>query len=190
MDIEQIIYKKRTIRRFNQEPIPIDILKKLIDFARMAPMGNNIQSLEYIIIIDNKVREKLFPLVAWAGSLPKDERVPEENRRPMGYIIVLVNTKIKKEPTSEIGAAIENILLGAVSYGLGACWMGSIDRKQIRELLDISNEYEISYVISIGYPDEESVVEPYIDSMKYWKDKDERMHVPKRSLENILLKII
>ena len=50
MNIEEAIYNRRTIRRFKQEPIQTDILKKLIDYARIAPSGMNIQALEYIII--------------------------------------------------------------------------------------------------------------------------------------------
>ncbi|MFW9878427.1 MAG: nitroreductase family protein, partial [Candidatus Thorarchaeota archaeon] len=50
MDLEEIIYKRRTIRRFTQEPISIEILKKLVDFARVAPMARNVQALEFIIV--------------------------------------------------------------------------------------------------------------------------------------------
>ena len=61
-------------------------------------------------------------------------RILEENRRPMAYIVVLVNTEIKKAGDGEVGGAVENILLGAVNNGLGTCWMGSINKEKIREL--------------------------------------------------------
>ena len=190
MDIEEVIYKRRTIRRFKQEEVPIEILKKLIDFARIAPMGNNIQSLEYIIVADTEVGKQIFANTAWAGSLPENERIPEEGRRPTAYIIVLINSTIKKTPGAEIGAAVKNMLLGACNLGLGTCWMGSINRVKIKEILKISDEYEISHLVSLGYPDEESVMEPYKDSMKYWKDAEGKMHIPKRALDDIILKII
>ena len=50
MDFEEIIYKRRTIRRFKQDIIPDEILNKIIDFARVAPAASNIQGLEYIIV--------------------------------------------------------------------------------------------------------------------------------------------
>ncbi|TXT53311.1 MAG: NADPH-flavin oxidoreductase [Promethearchaeota archaeon] len=188
MDIDEVIQKRRTIRRFKQEDVPKEKLMKLIEYARLAPAGNNVQSVEYIIIKDEGYREKLFSLVNWAGSLPKEERVPEKSRRPMAYIIVLVNTTIKKEAPHDVGAAVENILLGAVNLGLGACWMGSIHRKKIRELFGIDDKYKISHVISLGYPDEKSSIEPYERSFKYWKDEDGNMHVPKRSVDDIIVK--
>ncbi|MHA1147248.1 MAG: nitroreductase family protein [Promethearchaeota archaeon] len=190
MDIEEAIYKRRTIRRFKQEPIPIDFLKKLIDYGRLAPMGNNIQSIEFILITDSKMREKVFPLTAWAGSLPKEKRVPEEGRRPTAYIVVLINTEIKKVADADEAAAVENILLGATSKGIGTCWMGSINRPKLKELLEIPDKYDLKHLISLGYPDEESIMEPYEGSFKYWKDDTGKMHVPKRSLDDVILKIL
>ena len=187
MNIEDAIYRRRTIRRYKQIQIPNDILRKLIDYARLAPMAINIQYIEYIIINTPENREKIFPCLMWSRLLPLDERTPEKNRRPMAYIIVCVNKKIKKKATGDIGAAIENILLGATNYGLGTCWLGSIDKKKIRVLFNIPEYYKILYVISLGFPDEESCIEPYQKSFKYWK-KNGKIHVPKRSLEDIIIK--
>ncbi|MFX0018339.1 MAG: nitroreductase family protein [Promethearchaeota archaeon] len=188
MDIEDLIYRRRTIRRFKQKSIPIDILKRLVDFARMAPSGMNIQGLEYIIISNSEIRDKLFPLLRWAAYLPEDKQVPEIKRRPTAYIVVLGNTKIKRNVDIDVGAAIENILLGAIKYGIASCWMGSIDRDKIRDLFTIPNHYIIKYVISLGFPDEESIVETFNGSFKYWKENN-TMHVPKRELTDIIFKI-
>ncbi|TFG30612.1 MAG: nitroreductase [Promethearchaeota archaeon] len=190
MDIEEIIYKRRTIRRFKQSSISKETLKKLIDLARVAPAATNVQCLEYIIVNSPEIAKKMFPLVRWASSLPEEQRNPETGREPTAYIIVLVNTNIKKNYFEfDIGAAVENILLGAVNYGLGCCWMGSINANKIRTLLKIPDYYEITHVISLGYPDEESFMEPFKDSYKYWKDESGVMHVPKRSLDDIIFKI-
>ncbi|MFX1413841.1 MAG: nitroreductase family protein [Promethearchaeota archaeon] len=188
MEIEKAIYSRRTIRRFKQDPIPIELLKKLIDYARLAPAGMNIQGLEYIIISDTEMRNKLFPLLRWAALLPEDDRTPEVGRRPTAYIIVLGNTKIKRNVDIDVGAAIENILLGALNYGIGSCWMGSIDRDKIRELFNVPDQYLIKYVISLGFSDEESVTEPFTGSFKYWKEQN-TMHIPKRDLDKIIFKI-
>ena len=190
LDLEEVIYKRRTIRRFKQDPISLELLKKLIDYARIAPAARNIQALEFIIVQKTEIREKLFPLLRWASSLPKEQRTPENGREPTSYIIVLINKKIKGTYVDfDVGAAVENILLGAVNFGIGCCWMGSIERDRIRELLKIPKNYEIKHVISLGYPDEKSLIELYKDSFKYWKDTNGNMHVPKRALDDIILKI-
>jgi nitroreductase len=190
MNLEEVIYKRRTIRRFKQDPISIDILKKLLDYARVAPMGNNIQSVEYIIVSEAETRKELFTCLAWAGALPPEMRTPEEDRRPMAYIVVLVNTNIKKAGDGEVGGAIQNILLGATNHGLGTCWMGAINREKIKKLLQLPDHYEVRFVVSLGYPDEESIMEPFEGSMKYWKDEDGKMHIPKKKLNDIIYKII
>jgi len=190
MDFEEVIYKRRTIRRFKQDPISLDLLKKLIDFARVAPVARNIQAVEFIIVHSAEIKDELFPLVSWAGSLPENERTPEKGREPSAYIVVLVNTNIKSSYVDfDVGASVQNILLGAMNFGIGTCWMGAINRGKIKKLLEIPNYYDIKQVISLGYPDEESSIEPYKDSFKYWKDEDGRMHVPKRALEDIILKV-
>lgn len=153
-------------------------------------MARNIQAVEFIIVNNSEVKKKLFPLVNWAASLPENQRTPEKGREPTAYIVVLVNSIIKKTYVDfDVGAAVENILLGAVNYGIGCCWMGSIKRDKIRKLLEIPDFYVIKHVISLGYPDENSVVEPYKESFHYWKDNEGQIHVPKRSLDNIIFKI-
>jgi nitroreductase len=190
MDIEEAIYKRRTIRRFRQKPIDIEILKKLIDYARIAPMARNIQALEFIIVKDDKIRARVLKLINFAGSLPEEQRTPEPGREPTAYIIVLLNTSIKESYVDfDVGAAVENILLGAIKYGIGSCWMGNINGRKIKGLLNIPDNYQIKHVISLGYPDEESVIEPFNGSFTYWKDDTGLMHVPKRSLDNLILKI-
>ena len=190
MDLEEVIYKRRTIRRFKQDPIPLETLKKLIDYARVAPAGSNIQALEYVIVNGEEIAEKMFPLVRFAASLPKEQKPTIENK-PMAYIIILVNTNIKKSFFEyDIGASVENILLGAITFGLGCCWMANINARKIKSLLEIPDNFQIIQVISIGIPDEESVIEPYSDSFKYWKDENGKMHVPKRALDDIIFKIL
>ena len=189
MEFEEIVFKRRTIRRFKQDPISTETLKKLVDYARVAPVARNIQALEFIIVNGAEMKQKLFPLVRWANSLPEDQRTPEKGREPTAYILVLVNKKIKNAFVDfDVGAAVENILLGAISFGIGTCWMAAIDYKRIRELFEIPEDYDLKQVISLGYSDEESVIEPYTDKFAYWKDSDGKMHVPKRSLDDIIFK--
>ena len=69
MDVETAIMKRRAIRRFNQKPVPIDVLKKLVDAARLAPSGANLQPLQYIVVNDSDLLAKIFSTLSWAGYL-------------------------------------------------------------------------------------------------------------------------
>lgn len=185
MDIYELIKKRRTIRRFEQKPIPESILIKFVDMARLAPSASNLQPVEYIIVTKKEIVDKIYPNLGWAGYLGK-EGPPPEGKRPVSYIVVLVNTDLKSPcPHHDCGAAIQNILLCATFEGIGTCWIGSINRENVKKILGIPDNYMIDSIIALGYPAEQSVIEEAKDSIKYWKDEKGVMHVPKRKLEDI-----
>jgi nitroreductase len=186
MDLYKLILKRRSIRLFKQKKVPLSIIKKSIDAARLAPSAANLQFIEYLIVDDKVLRDKIFALTRWAGYLwPK--RVPPKDKRPTAYIIILINNKKTKNPDlRDIGAASQSIILSLLYFGLGTCWIASIDRAAIRKLMKIPRKFEIDSVIAIGYADEAPKLETSSKNVKYWLDKRGRLHVPKRPLKSIV----
>lgn len=186
MKVYEAICKRRTIRRFRQEPIPKGILEKLIKAARLAPSAANLQPGEYIVVDESSLVEQVFSTLRWAGYIvPRWD--PPEGERPVAYIVVLLNKeKTKAGGERDAAAGIENILLAALEEGIGSCWLGSIDREMLRGILNIPGRCQIDSVVALGYPKESPVVEEMKDSIKYWKDESNILHVPKRRLEDIL----
>ena len=188
MHVYKAILKRRSIRRFKPRVVPYRMLKKLVNAARLAPSGANLQPCEYVAVSKKSLIDEVFATLKWAGYItPKGN--PPPGKRPMAYIVVLVNTNIRKRwAERDVGAAIENIILTGVEEGLGSCWLGSIDKRRLRKILNVPGHCQIDSVIALGYPDEKPVVEPMKDSIKYWKDARGKLHVPKRKLEDILHK--
>lgn len=185
METMEAIRKRRTIRRFLQKPIPIDILKELVDAARLAPSGGNLQPWEFLVVDDRSLLESVFSTLAWAAYLGPEGK-PKEGEKPVAYIVVLHNKKMKSfTPQADFGAAIENILIAAVDRGIGSCWIGSVQKDKLAEILNIPSDYSIEYVIALGYPAEQALVEQEKGSLRYWRDKDGIHHVPKRRLEDV-----
>ena len=186
MDVYEAICKRRTIRRFSREPVPKEILEKLIKAARLAPSAANLQPCEYIVVDEPSLVANVFSTLRWAGYIaPRGD--PPEEERPVAYIIVLLNKeKVKAGGERDAAAGIENIVLAALEEGIGSCWLGSIERERLRSILNIPQHCEIDSVVAIGYPRESPVVEEMKDSIKYWKDNKNILHVPKRRLEDIL----
>jgi len=85
-----------------------------------------------------------------------------------------------------VGIAAAYISLAAFEKGLGSCLLASIDRDKLREILKLPDHCEIDLVVALGYPNESPVVENFVDSVKYWKDQQDVLHVPKRQLGEIL----
>jgi len=158
MDVKEAIKKRRTIRRFKQQEIPREILESLIDAARVAPSGMNLQPLEFIVITEKNVLDSIFPLLGWAGYLGPDGP-PPEGKRPVAYVAVIYNKDIKTPtPAYDAGAAVENILLSAVSEGIGTCWIGSVKKEELAKILELPYNYGVDCVIALGYSDESSVI--------------------------------
>ncbi|KPJ66105.1 nitroreductase [candidate division WOR-1 bacterium DG_54_3] len=187
--LKGLILKNRSYRRFFQEkPSKLEILRELIDLARLSPSASNLQPLKYILSNDPKKNDLIFPHLAWAGYL-KDWPGPSEGERPSAYIIILGDTKISKSFGCDHGIAAQTILLGATEKGLGGCMIASIDEAGLRKALEIPNQYEILLVLALGKPKEKVKVEKVGPSgdIKYWRDKEGIHHVPKRSLQEIIL---
>ncbi|HOW99588.1 MAG TPA: nitroreductase family protein, partial [Deltaproteobacteria bacterium] len=85
--------------------------------------------------------------------------------------------------------AAQSILLGACSKGLGGCMIASVKRGGLREALAIPKRYEILLVIALGKPAEEVRIEEMGEGadVAYWRDENGVHHVPKRSLDDIIL---
>ena len=85
-----------------------------------------------------------------------------------------------------MGAAAQNILLSLLGFGVGSCWIASINRRAIRQILKIPSKYKIDSLIAAGYPAEFPKLETDSKNVKYWLDRKGRLHVPKRPLKDIL----
>lgn len=188
--IEEIVKASRSYRRFHQDrEVDIDLLKGLVDLGRLSPSGSNLQPLKYIISNESVLNERIFPTLAWAGYL-KDWPGPADGERPSAYIIILGDTEISKDFGCDHGIAAQSIMLGAAEKGLGGCMIGSIDRRALRDALSLPERYEILLVLALGYPKEKVVLEdagPDGD-IRYYRDAQDVHHVPKRPLEEVILK--
>jgi nitroreductase len=186
MSLYELILSRRSIRQFKLEPVSKETLEKLVNAARLAPSASNLQPLEFIVVDEDELRKKLFPCLKWAGYIAPQGN-PKQGHEPVAYIVILVNLQVRgKEYEWDVGAAVENIILTAWEEGIGSCWLLSVERKKIKEMLKVPINYKIDSVIALGYPDEKPVVEVMDGSLKYWKDKQECLHVPKRKLEDIV----
>jgi len=190
MMLKDLILRNRSVRRFYQDvPIKRETLCQLIDLARLSASSANLQPLKYVISFDSETNELIFPHLDWAGYL-KDWPGPSQGERPAAYIVILGDTNIQKSVDCDHGIAAQSILLGATERGFGGCIIGGINKASLLENLDIPTQYQILLVIALGKPNEDVVLESLgaDGDIKYWRDEDNKHHVPKRKLEEIIIK--
>ncbi|MHB8158515.1 MAG: nitroreductase family protein [Desulfocucumaceae bacterium] len=184
-----MISKNRSYRRFHQDVQVSEVnLKNLVNLARLSASAANMQPLKYMLSCRPDTNSLVFSTLKWAAYL-KDWEGPEEGERPSAYIVIMNDTNITKTPYINIdaGIACQSILLGAVELGLGGCILASVNKDQLRKNLNIPDQYEILLVVALGEPKETVVIETAGDDIKYWRDQKSVHHVPKRSLDNVIL---
>jgi len=163
-------------------------LRELVDLARLSASTANRQPLKYILSADPRKNASIFTHLGWAGSLP-DWPGPAEGERPSAYILILGDTEISRNFNCDHGIVAQSILLGATEKGLGGCMLGGIRKDDLRQALSIPERYEILLLVALGKPNETVIIETAEanGNTKYWRDEQSGHHVPKRSLDEIIL---
>ncbi|TRO52529.1 nitroreductase [Candidatus Bathyarchaeota archaeon] len=142
MQFQELIEKRRSIRKYKPTPIPRAKILKLLEAARIAPSASNRQPWHFIVVEDKDMITKLAKQ-PWAASAP-------------AMIVGLADTE--ESPgwcVNDFGIAFEHLVLAAADLGLGACWMGQSNREDlVRELLDIPEKYKVVAIATLGEADE------------------------------------
>ena len=190
MTIKELVLKNRSYRRFyGEHAIDRDTLVELVDLAQHSASGANVQPLKFFLSHTPEMNANIFSHLGWAGYL-KDWPGPDEGERPSAYIIILGDKNIKQSFGCDHGIAAQSILLGAVERGLGGCMLASVDRRdELSAKLGLSENLLILLVLALGKPKETVVIDPLGDDgdIKYWRDEDGVHHVPKRSLDELIV---
>lgn len=185
----ELVRRSRSIRRFQESrPVSADVLRRLVDCARLVPSAANLQPLRYVLCNDPARRASVFACLKWAGYL-KDWPGPAHGERPAAYLVMLSDREITREPWCDCGVAAQTITLYATALGLGACMLGAIDRDGLRRALNIDSRFDILLVIALGFP-AETVVVTEVDAehgVRYWRDAAGIHHVPKRRLDELIV---
>jgi nitroreductase len=192
MTFKEIVLANRSYRRFDgTHAIDGPVLRELVGLARTTPSGGNLQPLKYVLSCSAEGNALVYETLAWAAYLPewKGPPVPE---RPTGYVVILLDRAITQAADVDVGIAAQTILLGAVERGLGGCMFGSVKREELVRRLGLSDTLAVALVIALGKPVENVVLDDLAPggSIKYWREANGTHHVPKRGLDELILKVI
>lgn len=119
MDVFEIIKTRRSIRKFTDEPVPDEIVNKIIEAGIWAPSGMNNQPWKFAVIKDSELKNKISNLTHYSKIILSSQVL----------IAVFLDHSLSYDRTKDvlaIGACIQNMLLTIHSMGLGAVWIGEI----------------------------------------------------------------
>jgi len=107
MDVMEACRTRRTVRQFQQKPVPFDLLEKCVDAARLAPSARNLQILEYVVVDSEGPLDGMFKCMGFGGDVESFE-----GKEPQAYITILINKGIPSNwDKHDSGMAVENIML-------------------------------------------------------------------------------
>ncbi len=137
------INTRRSVRKFAPEPVPRDVLERIVAAGVEAPSGCNMQLRQYIIIDDPAVMDKIRPASSVLATAP-------------AAIVILMEpkgTKYGEFWMQDASAAMENMLLAAVALGYAACWVEGAVRPNedlLREALGVPEHLRVWSLLPVG----------------------------------------
>jgi len=147
MDVMQAIKERRSVRRYQERPVPEETLQEILEAVRLAPSASNRQDWHFVIVKDAQQRRKL----AEAAGQPFVGTAP--------VVIAGVSLNPERVMSCEVPAyavdlaiAMSNITLVAAGRGLGTCWIGAFNQKKVQEILGVPERYKIVQLMPLGYP--------------------------------------
>ncbi|MFQ5693729.1 MAG: nitroreductase family protein [Nitrospinota bacterium] len=168
----RVIKRRRSIRRFDPRPVPEEDLMRVLEAARWAPSGANIQPWAFIVVEEAERRRTVAELLIEEGRYlrEKDPRFPAYDRRyhldvPL-YLVVACDGRARRAfPQTEpfpvdltlymsVSAAIMNLHLAAAALGLGTVWytVEAPTEAKLKDLLGIPESFFIPSLTPLGYP--------------------------------------
>jgi nitroreductase len=144
----EIIFARRSIRVYTDEPVSAEDIQSLLEAGMAAPSGSNRKPWHFVVVTD---RSKL-------AALAQKHRYGKMLSGAALGIAVCGDPAVSDWWVQDCSAATENILVAAAGLGLGAVWLGCQSRPEreqvVRDVLGIPDRIGVLSFISIGHPAE------------------------------------
>lgn len=167
MEFQELLSKRRSVRKFSPQAVEREVLKKVVDIALSAPSSRNSHSTSFMVVTNREILERVSSMRDYGSAFVKGA--------PAAILILGDRTKTDlSQVNSSISATM--IQLAAVEMGLASCWVHVEGRPQkmaepdgaeaidlVRELLPIPEECDVLCLIALGYSDFQPAPLPEFD---------------------------
>jgi nitroreductase len=165
VDILDLLKSRRSIRVYQDNPIPQDLLLQILEAGRWAPTGANLQPWHFIVVTDQETRRRV-------GEVARFFFIKSSHVEKAPVVLVLgFDTRKGKYGRYDVTLAGGNMMTMATHLGLGTCWIGAFDEPRVKEILEIPKSIEVVGLITLGYPGEDAEVPPRVELEKivHWE---------------------
>ena len=146
MNVSEAIRTKRAIRKFQEKPLPDDVVKSILNAGRRSQSSKNEQGWQFIAIRDRAILKELSECGQWAGHLAG---------AALGVAILTPEPTAKFQTMFDAGQAAAFMQLAAWELGVGSVPASIYDPERARRLLAFPPEWHVRIALSFGYPADE-----------------------------------
>lgn len=149
--VAEVVKSRRTIREYTDEPVPREVVEKILDIARWSPSGSNVQDWRFVVVTERKLLKaiKMFS-PGWIGGgnpvavvICSDRKWAYEKAGPLARdVMYLVHA----------GIVAQTIALLAHSMGLGTNMIMSFSKEAVKQILSLPEHWDPVMIMLIGHP--------------------------------------
>lgn len=155
------IYKRRSIRSYNDTEVSNDTVKKIVKAGFNAPSAMCAREFEFIVIDDKDILVELSKMNPTSFMLSKCNKA-----------IAVIGKEANVYWQQDLSASTQNILLEATNLGVSTCWIGVAPieslEEYVRDVLNIDISYRVLSIVTLGYTDKEKESNDYYDESKVY----------------------
>lgn len=153
MELLEIMKQRRSVRGYTDEPVPEDILQKILDAGILAPTSMNRRPCRFFAVTDREMLINLSQVKKAGGAFVKDAACA---------IAVFGDEAIADTWMEDVSIAMSFMMLEAEEQGISSCWVQTAMRKgedgsdaeaNVRKLFGVPDSYRIAGFLSLGYAD-------------------------------------
>ncbi len=168
MDVAEAIQMKRAVRKFEDRPLPDEVVRAILNAGRRAQSSKNEQVWQFIAIRDKAILKALSECGTYAGHLAG---------AALGVALVIPDPRVKFQTLFDSGQAAAYMQLEAWELGVGSCLASIYDMEKARGILGFPKDLHLDIAISFGYPADEEKLSAApkkggrkpLDEMVHWE---------------------
>ena len=166
MEFKELIEKRRSIRKFTEQPVERALIEQIVAAAAYAPSWKNTQITRYTVVTDCEKKQQL------ADECMMDFAFNQKTTLHAPALVVLTTITGRSGyerdgsfstsqgthwQSFDAGVAAQTFCLAAHALGLGTVIMGIFDENKVRSVLELPEEQSVAALIAIGHPAEQPV---------------------------------
>ena len=147
MNVYEAILARKSVRAYQNREVSDEVLKKVLEAARLAPSASNRQEWRFIVVRDPEMREKLAEAARRQMFIAEAPVVIVCCAETDGHIMSCGEACYP----IDVAVAIDHLTLAAAEEGLGTCWIGAFNQAKVKSLLKIPPEIQVVELLPLGY---------------------------------------